>query len=626
MAAYMRHDAHDGPRGRLTDSSNRPQRTTKSWTANGVHYTVDSSTWSSPGLNFGSFSGSADSAFSPFGANASVARGSPFGLLGSAFGLLENTLVMHPQHTVIGNDQGQGSRRRVHMDTNSEDNSIDLDHESYHGSNRRARPKSIFSRLKDRLVDNRHHSRRNESSSSERSPQQQTRIPLHRSTPFYTQGRQPIWEGIERTPDLIEVDYDDDDDDDRTDSEPEYTYHPRQDSRIPAQSDSNMIEALEIAVEIEQRNVRVCKRHLAQASGQDNISSNHLQRIIDDLKQHESTLAAAIEDLNVARSAKAKNSRLLHPARTHRRQQSHPPQPRHSPNRNVRGDFSPPPRQRQSSRDMREEFMNPHAGFPFPQHSRHPDPVFQAFQDLHGAFDPLSRTSPFSAFERFFEQNQPTADNAHFRFFTMPGTVPLSSQQKRSRTSRGPQFQQPGSRTPSDFPGPPRASVQPPQPPATVLRPEEARRLYKTYSDRWNSLPPTSPDVPFPARGLHAGGLAARDSLFAPFVNAHVGTWSEETVMQANTQAFFLGVVGLIPQYTQSPATGRIEVGFDKSQASPEQIRDLVDILKKEKIRWHSDRLGRRNGGGNGPNEALQKDERARAVFHAVCELMERAQ
>ena len=97
--------------------------------------------------------------------------------------------------------------------------------------------------------------------------------------------------------------------------------------------------------------------------------------------------------------------------------------------------------------------------------------------------------------------------------------------------------------------------------------------------------------------------------------------------MQANAQAFFLGVVGLTPQYTEAPGTGKIVMGYDKTRASQEQSEALVNMLKKEKTRWHSDRLGRRNGGITaGPNETLQRDERARAVFHAVCELMEVAQ
>jgi hypothetical protein len=96
--------------------------------------------------------------------------------------------------------------------------------------------------------------------------------------------------------------------------------------------------------------------------------------------------------------------------------------------------------------------------------------------------------------------------------------------------------------------------------------------------------------------------------------------------MQANVQAFFLGAVGLSPVYSET-GPGKLVMSFDKVKASDQQVRDLIDVLKKEKVRWHSDRLGRRNGGSaNGPNTTLQQDERARAVFHAVCELMEVSQ
>lgn len=96
--------------------------------------------------------------------------------------------------------------------------------------------------------------------------------------------------------------------------------------------------------------------------------------------------------------------------------------------------------------------------------------------------------------------------------------------------------------------------------------------------------------------------------------------------MQANTQVFFLRMVGLTPQYKSAIPSGRIECGFDKRQASDAQVQDLINLLRKEKIRWHSDRIGRRNSGRSGANETLQQDERVRAVFHAVCELMEFAQ
>ncbi|KAI7113910.1 hypothetical protein KC352_g34840 [Hortaea werneckii] len=95
--------------------------------------------------------------------------------------------------------------------------------------------------------------------------------------------------------------------------------------------------------------------------------------------------------------------------------------------------------------------------------------------------------------------------------------------------------------------------------------------------------------------------------------------------MQANAQAFFLNVVGLTPQYSEAPGSGQVQMGYEKAKATATQKDQLVAILKKEKMRWHSDKLGRRNNGRPGANEALQNDARARAVFHAVCALMETA-
>ena len=625
MAMPFGNDAREGQRGRPPISHNHPQRSTRSWTSNGIHYTVDSTTYATPGLSFGAFSGTANGPFNfdPFMSSHRhhASRSTPFGLLGSAFGgLLENTLAMHPQHTVIGdNGLGQGSRRRVHIDTPNDNYDPDLAYESDNfAPNRRTRPKSIFGRLKDRLADVKQHRREDSSSSRERSSEDDRPPPVRASRRHSTHPagtRQPVWEQPkERPPEFIEVDYHD-----STDSEPEYT-HTKSRPRSQHQStlEANMIEALENAVELERRNVRGCKQKLAHASKQANISSSYLQRIIDELKEHEKTLATAQSELNEAKARQMRNARPEMPPRqgSHQRPGMPPRQKSHEPPRSQ-------PRHSQSSRNMHEQFFDPFSPHGFPGFPPHPDPVIEAFQNLHGV-----HAMPFDPFDHFFEQTRPSAEDAHFRFFAMP-----NGPQKRTRYSTGghshPHVQHSYTASnggnPTNFARPLRRTA-PPQPPATVLRPDEAKRLFATYDERWKALPSTSPDVPYPARGLHAGGLAARDSIWAPHISTHVGSWSEETVMQANAQAFFLGVVGLSPQYKQNPATGRVEVGFDKGSASPQQVRELVDVLKKEKIRWHSDRLGRRNGGKAGSNEGLQKDERARAVFHAVCELMESAQ
>jgi hypothetical protein len=90
--------------------------------------------------------------------------------------------------------------------------------------------------------------------------------------------------------------------------------------------------------------------------------------------------------------------------------------------------------------------------------------------------------------------------------------------------------------------------------------------------------------------------------------------------MQANTALFFIIALGLKPTISDSGI-----VTFNRATTPEADVRGLLNVLKKEKMRWHSDRLGRRNEeiAGGGVNEALQRDERARAVFHGVCALME---
>ncbi|KAF2860449.1 hypothetical protein K470DRAFT_264449 [Piedraia hortae CBS 480.64] len=131
--------------------------------------------------------------------------------------------------------------------------------------------------------------------------------------------------------------------------------------------------------------------------------------------------------------------------------------------------------------------------------------------------------------------------------------------------------------------------------------------LFKAYEAAWSNLPPNSSVIPYPTYNLHASPLRE-----ASYLNP---TWSTETVIKANTQAFFLRAVGLRPRY-RDLGRGRVELGFYHGDG--DAMGKLGKLLKKEVLRWHSDRLGRREGGEN-----LVKDEIARAVFHAVVELKE---
>ncbi|KAF2772583.1 hypothetical protein EJ03DRAFT_334025 [Teratosphaeria nubilosa] len=375
-------------------------------------------------------------------------------------------------------------------------------------------------------------------------------------------------------------------------------------------TNASLTATIENAVQYHAAEVRRCKKQLERASRQQIVHSGHLQALLDELKSNEVALANAAHDLQAARDNVGRSD-------PHRRTsgQSRPsrsePQP---PEIIMEDDDMPMPN---------PGFATFTFGRPRPMH--HPFAGF-GFNDM----DPLADHMFAHHFAAFggTGMHDPFAE-----FFAVPqgavphGAVPQgaapSNQRKRTRpapsTGGGPQAQRPASAV---------YSRAPPQqrPPPTLLTSDECKRLFQMYSERWAALSNTDPEIPYPARGLHAASLLGRDTLWAPQVSAHPSTWSDETVMQANVQAFFLNVVGLVPKYVEAGASGKVEMGFDKSRATAEQVKQLQDILKKERMKWHSDRLGNRNRGRASRNESLQQDERARAVFHAVCELLETAQ
>lgn len=609
MAAWP-HDARDGQVFTRIGSGNQPTRSTRSWTSNGVHYTVDTTSYSSPGISFGSVTGSANGPFRSFTSPAQPFPRPSFGgggLFGSAFGLLEDILsISQPQHAYRDRSMGQksSSTRKVHIDVESDSDDDDLEFEDREDG--RSRPRTVLGRLKNRLLDSkqrpqrhgRDHSRghaheHSDGSDRERSPARSRPRMDRRQSSYRTEMREPDWPPSQgrQAPEFIEVDY-----------EEEHSPPPQYRSRPEMSNvDADTIETLENTAELEQRAVRACKKRLEQASRQPGISSHYLQRLVNQLKEHEDALTNAQGRLDEARA----------------KQQSARPRPR-----STAQPPRPTPQQRQSMPLFDDDFFGSagvfEPSFGNPRMSRQTDPIFRAFEEIN-SFGPFG----LGAHERLFEHMRRSADDQPFTFYTTGTGPPPTGNNQRKRT----RFSMPngGQAFPQPMPG--FANFAPPPgPPATLLKPDEAKQLFKTYNERWQALSATDANVPFPARGLQAHALKARDTLWAPLCNTPISTWSDETVMTANAQAFYLGVVGLAPVYKEAPGTGSIEMGFEKSKASAGQVKQLVDILKKEKMRWHSDRLGRRNGGMSMPNEALQKDERARAVFHAVCDLMESAQ
>lgn len=533
------------------------------------------------------FSAGADSPSPSFFAPTQTTQPRANGVLGAAFSLLGDVLSSQQQqqratrgsprrgskHSYIEEDMAYGDDENVEMEDD--------------GSNR---PRGFISKFAERLINNSQRSRKaprsREQSPVRRAPRRSRTDGRTRS--YRTEERQPHWAGgrtarVEDTTDEDDIEYEEDEYEDSDKS------HERLPRRASTADQAALISALSNEAEHHRSEMRSCKKRLEQASRRPNVNTAVLQGLINELKEHETAYITALSNLENAKAGgggSASQRRAPHHSRPSR--QRHFATTEHAFTGSSLPSFEAFFGTRRSSHPLFDEFDH-----------------IDTFTSFGGP--------QFGEFERIF--------NDDF-FFAMPraafasGSTPRSS---FSAANSGPQFRQ--------TPGPTFFSNSTPKPPPNILKPEEAKKLFKMYNERWNALTPADMNIPFPCRGMQPGALSTRDTIWAPLVSSPVSSWSEETVMQANAQAFFLGVVGLTPQYTEAPGTGRIVMGYDKARANPEQIRELVDILKKEKTRWHSDRLGRRNGGITmGPNEELQRDERTRAIFHAVCELMEVAQ
>lgn len=368
----------------------------------------------------------------------------------------------------------------------------------------------------------------------------------------------------------------------------------------------DLIEALENTVERYEEIAELSRRQLESKCRHGMTSPQQLQKLAQD-----------VEDLDFAKDRAA---RRLGEARAQKMAQEQRERQHHQSTR----------RERTTTSDFEDNLFN--------------DPFFRDVfgpprqhghthrRSVHVSGSSAFDASPFAAFDSLFANLRSMHGSMHQQVFEMPGMSSSRSstaqshpstarpQASRPSTTRGPSPRRARSSYKRTAYTAPRAT-----PPSTMLKPEEAQNLFESYADRWGTLAATGPKVPYPARGLKSTNLVARDTLWAPSVRSPVDTWSEETVMKANTHAFFLGAVGMSPSYSEGPGA-TIQLGIDKASGSSAQLQQLVTMLKKERVRWHSDRLGKRNAGNSGTNEALQNDTRARAVYHGVCELLEAAQ
>lgn len=548
----------------------------RAWTDNGMHFTLETASFGTPLASFGGVRGYGAE---PFDAVPSFQRShtqpsmtAGGALLGAVFHIL-NDLASAPS--------GGAGRRNVQVEEGDSDDEMDEDYDSdlAYEAAQRPRPKNLFSRVKGKLINNlegRQGRTRREAYSREQSPIHRPSA-NNRQRSYRTEERTPRGAAPRSAPAMEEED------------EVDYEERP-QASRSDSYTDS--VSALEHIVMHYQNEVKKCKKQFERALRAPNVDSRYLQGVLDQLKSSESSLASATHNLQLAEANAGRGSRRTRQAHCHNR---------------------PTPRTRAMDDDLTDPFAQLFGA------SRRGDP-FGMLQGEHDDFDSFNDPI-FGAFHPHFTASSPLHDDLP-AFFAVPGAAPggTSTHGRRKRpayvhASSGRSRAQPPTEHVTFSP--------PPQlPPPTLLKPDEAKKLYKTYNDRWTALPHTDPNIAYPTRTLHADTLTLRDTLWSP-KTAHPSTWSEETIMQANAQAFFLGVVGLSPEYSERPGTGAIETGFKRSQASTDQVSQLIDVLKKERMRWHSDRLGRRSGGGAGVNEALQQDPRARAVLHGVLELME---
>ncbi|KAM0718189.1 hypothetical protein Q7P37_006521 [Cladosporium fusiforme] len=587
---------------RQRDLSNIPgfNHSRRSWTTGGMNITMETATYTSPGFSFrntGDGFGGFNDFLQPQPRRAGTSRTSGGGglLSGGLFGGAINLL-----NDVAGSQtRRERPARRVEYVTDSDESLSDVtdsDEDLAYGSyppkpGTEQQPKSVVGKLKDRIL---HHGRHRQAERRERSPSpprrpSESEVRRHRAEPIpeVTRPRE------QQRPNSIY--------DDTPDTSPERFTDvplPSRDSYVP--HSERDIAGQQRAVEAERREYLNAKHRFQQASQHSVIDPEHLQHLLNHVKLHGTLLASAQRKLQVAKEQQRQDEA----ARASR------PRPQRRPS---------PPRQPVYQSEDEDDGFDSWSPRPFSGTSNRGG-LFNEPAGHTGAFDPFAG---FRVFDRMFSDMDSSfhthgrADTFHF-FAGQTG--PQSKRTRFSHSGRSRRFNNDNNNTNTNtrFTNTTNTAAQPiPQMPSNPLLVSEATHLFKTYNNTWHTLTPTSSTIPYPTRTLRAHALA--DPSTIPHPLSITQTWSAEQTMQANTALFFL-LAHNIPPVISNSAT----VSYDRDDADEEAVRVLVASLKKEKARWHSDRLGRRCGvEGGGVNEVLQRDERARAVFHGVCALVE---
>ena len=582
---------------RQRDLSNIPgfNHSRRSWTTGGMRVTMETATYASPGFSFRSASDRPNSFadFEPSRSSTSRAGGASGGLLGGgllggAINLLSNVANAQSRRTAP-----RTQPERVPYVVESDDSDSDItssDEDLAYGSLPRARaahPKSMLGRVKDRILEHgrqrtNHEPDNYDDTTSARSrdhrPDRRRARPESPEPPRASRQRRSSTLNYDKTPD----------------TSPER----RQNDRIPPSSMERDVKTFQRAVESERKQYLDAKHRFQQASQRSVIDPEHIQDLLNQVKIHGALLASAQRKLQVAKEQLQREKTTSRPQRQQAQRRPSPPREAYY----------------ESDEDVEHFGPWPSHGFGIFTTAARSNIPFQEPLGQTSTFDPLFG---FRVFDRLFTE----ADSIHgsvngFHFSTR--TAGPSFRRTSSSNAGTPQC---ANRPRSHYytaPSQPTPQPQPaaPQLPRNPLRATEAARLFASYNSSWNSLSATIPTIPYPTSTLLAPALS--DPSTIPHQSAH--TWSAEQIMQANTALFFILALGLKPVIFDAGV-----VTFNLAATPEADVRALLSALKKEKMRWHSDRLGRRNEDivDGGVNEALQRDERARAVFHGVCALME---
>ncbi|KAL9091622.1 MAG: hypothetical protein Q9165_004698 [Trypethelium subeluteriae] len=124
----------------------------------------------------------------------------------------------------------------------------------------------------------------------------------------------------------------------------------------------------------------------------------------------------------------------------------------------------------------------------------------------------------------------------------------------------------------------------------------------KEYNRKWDALDRNSPRVPFPAPSFLASNISS-SKLLAP--GQERLRWTADERIMANIQAFYLLELGIRPRYWMERS--QIKMGFS-STTPAEKVETLKLQLKKERFRWHPDKLGARKISAQEEDGSLSRD------------------